>query len=277
VTAATVVIATRDRRERLLATLALLEALPERPPIIVVDNASADGTAPTRRHPGVRVIRCDRDIGAAARTVGAEAASTPLVAFSDDDSWWAPGALARAGDVFAAHPRLGLLAARVLVEPSGRLDPTCERMRTSPLPARPGLPGPAVLGFVACGAVVRREALLESGGFNGRYGFGGEEHLLALDLAAGGWELAYVADVIAHHEPTRRPRPARKVRERRNDLWSAWLRRPLPRAAALTARGDGRALLAALRGLPWVLRERRVVPPELERRLRLLEDTAPSG
>jgi hypothetical protein len=33
----TVVIATRDRRERLLAGLSRLQALPERPPIIVVD------------------------------------------------------------------------------------------------------------------------------------------------------------------------------------------------------------------------------------------------
>src|SRR3954469_6327276 len=268
-----VVIPTRNRRERLLATLSRLEALPERPPIIVVDDASADGTAAavTRRHPRVRVIRCDRDAGPAARTLGAEAARTPLVAFCDDDSWWAPGALSRAARVFAQRPRLGLLAARVLVEPDGELDPTCERMRHSPLNAPPGLPGPAVLGFVACGAAVRRSALLACGGFHPRYSFGGEEHLLALDLAVAGWELAYVEDVIAHHEPTRAARPGRSTRTRRNDLWSAWLRRPLPAAAVQTLRGDARALLAALRGLPWVLRERRVIPPELEGQLRLLE------
>jgi hypothetical protein len=76
---------------------------------------------------------------------------------------------------------------------------------------------------------------------------------------------------VAHHEPTRAARPSRRTRERRNDLWSAWLRRPLPRAAAHTARMDGRALLAALRGLPWVLRERRVLPPHIESQVRLLE------
>src|SRR4051794_26626930 len=165
---------TRDRRERVLATLPQLEALPERPPIIVVDNASADGTAAAvaRRHPAVRLIRCERDAGAAARTVGAEAARTPLVAFCDDDSWWAPGALRRAAETFAARPRPRPLAARGLVEPGRPLDPTCAEMAASPLPAPPGLPGPAVLGFVACGAVVRREALLGCGGFHGRYGFG---------------------------------------------------------------------------------------------------------
>jgi hypothetical protein len=32
-----------------------------------------------------------------------------------------------------------------------------------------------------------------------------------------------------------------------------------------------RGLLGAIRGLPWILRERRVVPPELEEQLGLLE------
>ena len=40
-----VVIATADRREQLLHTLARLMALPEQPPVIVVDNGSVDGSA----------------------------------------------------------------------------------------------------------------------------------------------------------------------------------------------------------------------------------------
>ncbi len=39
-----VVIATRDRRERLAVTLRHLGDLPERPEILVADNASTDGT-----------------------------------------------------------------------------------------------------------------------------------------------------------------------------------------------------------------------------------------
>jgi N-acetylglucosaminyl-diphospho-decaprenol L-rhamnosyltransferase len=276
----TVVIATRDRRARLLRTLARLVALPERPPIIVVDNGSADDTpaAVRRAFPGVRVITLEEDAGSAARTVGLLTARSPLVAFTDDDSWWAPGALERAGALFSEYPRLGLVAARIHVEPGGRLDPTCATMRASPIRSRAALPGPPVLGFLACAAIARRDAVLECGGFHPRFGFGGEEHLLAVDLAAAGWGLAYVDDVVAHHEPAPGTRTWISGSEQRNVLWSAWLRRPLRYGARLTfahaVRRDGRrrrALVAALGGLPWVIRERRVLPAHVEDHLRLLE------
>jgi GT2 family glycosyltransferase len=137
-----------------------------------------------------------------------------------------------------------------------------------------------VLGFVACGVVLRRAAFLAVGGFEPRLGLGGEEALLALDLAAAGWALAYDDAVVAHHHPHGAPRAGRRRRVVRNDLWTAWLRRP-PRAAAgatVAALRPSRALgLAdAVRGLPWVLRERRPVPPEVERRLRAI-DGRPHG
>jgi N-acetylglucosaminyl-diphospho-decaprenol L-rhamnosyltransferase len=275
----TVVIATRNRRERLLGTLGRLCSLPDRPAIVVVDNASEDGTAAavSRAYPGVRLIEATDEIGSAARTLGVRAAETPLVAFSDDDSWWAPGALRTAVQVFEEYPRLALIAARIVVEPRGTLDPTCEGMRDSPLSAELPLPGPAVLGFMACGAVARRSAVLSCSGFHPRYGFGGEEHLLAVDMAAAGWGLAYVDDVVAHHQPAPGPRAWRGTTEVRNRLWSAWLRRPLPTAVRLTIvtmvrrSGGGRALLAALPGLPWIARERRVVPARVEVALRALD------
>jgi GT2 family glycosyltransferase len=272
----TVVIATHDRRDRLLATLDRFAALDDRPPVIVVDNASTDGTAGAigRHHPWVEVIRCERPVGPAARTLGVSAARTPLVAFNDDDSWWPAGALRRATELFDRHPRLGLLAARIVVEPGARPDPTCAAMRDSPLP--PAAPGPRVMGFLACGAVVRRSAFLESGGFDPRFGFGGEEELLCIDMAAAGWELAYSEDVVAHHEPAPGTREGRGPRQVRNQLWSAWLRRPLGhalrRTLALTrGRSGGAGLRNAVRGLPWILRERRVVPAHVEGWLRLLE------
>jgi len=278
-----VVVVTRNRLSELLTTLDRLRALPEKPKVIVVDNASSDGTpeAVRRRYPDVEVIPLDENIGGAGRNVGVERVETPYVAFSDDDSWWAPGSLSRAADLFDKHPRLGLLAARILVGPEEREDPICAEMQRSPLPAEPDLPGSVVLGFLACAAVVRRSAYLEAGGFDPKLLVGGEEQLLAADLASAGWGLAYVDELIAHHHPS----TVRDSRTRRrsgicNALWFAWLRRPAPIAARQTLRALGAAsrdadaravLIASLRALPWALRRRRVVPHQVEDRLQMLD------
>ena len=278
-----VVVITRNRREQLVRTLSHLTALPEQPALVVVDNASDDGTPDLvrSRFPHVRVRALPPTPGARPRTLGVGAPTTPSGGFSDDDSWWAAGALSRAADHLDAAPRLGLLAARVVVEPGGAVDPVCAQMAASPLAPAPDLPGPPVLGFVACGSVVRRRAFLQVGGFHPVIFFAGEETLLALDLAAAGWGLAYVEEVTAHHQP--RAGSERHGRDRlqaRNALLSSWLRRPAPGALRDTLRVARRygepdqrgALHDAVRRLPAALAGRRPVPGHLEAQLRLLED-----
>lgn len=275
----TVVVITRDRRDQLLDALQHADATQ---PLVVVDNGSTDGTpeAVEQHHPHAVVLRAGRNLGAAGRTLGVRAATTPYVAFSDDDSWWAPGALEQAAQHLDAAPRLGLLAARVLVGEQGRLDPTCAVMARSPLPAQPDLPGVPVLGFVACGSVVRRRAYLQVGGFHPLLGFLGEESLLAQDLAHSGWGVSYVEDVVAHHHPKAGPeRTGRRRQQLRNDLLTSWLRRPLPASLRHTAALLRRVGEPAARGaladavvrLPAVAWARQPLRPDVEAQVRLLE------
>ncbi|RKT54051.1 glycosyltransferase family 2 protein [Saccharothrix australiensis] len=277
----TVVIATRDRVEELTRTLTRLAVLDV--PVIVVDNGSSDDTVERVRRdfPHVEVLPLGRNEGALARNAGVRRARTPYVAFSDDDSWWAPDALRRAEALFDRHPRLGLVAARTVVEPEGRDDPMCAVMADSALGTPPDLPGPAVLGFMCCGAIVRRAAFLRVGGFHPVLFFRGEERLFSWDLAAAGWACAYVADVVAHHQPSRSrpPGTAGRRRELRNDLLTTWLRRPLAVAwggavelarRGLTDRVARAALGEAVARLPAVAWHRRRLPADVERQIALL-------
>ncbi|MEU4674026.1 glycosyltransferase [Amycolatopsis sp. NPDC023774] len=272
----TVVIVTRDRARELDRTLAELSTLEPKPPVVVLDNASCDDTAAVASsYPQVRLIKLPHNLGAAARNLGVRVAGTPYVAFSDDDSWWAPDALSEAERIFGEYPRVGLLAARTLVGPECREDPVTPEMADSPLGRPRNAPGPLVLGFLACSAIVRREAYLEVGGFSPLLHFGAEEQLLSYDLAARGWDLCYVEDLRAHHHPSRSRPPSswRRRAEARNRLLIAVLRRPW-REVLRTARTAPSAMLGALPRLPRAVRERRVLPTPVEHQARTLEGTA---
>src|SRR5271165_5075939 len=90
-----------------------------------------------------------------------------------------------------------------------------------PLLDEPDLPGYPLLGFLAGASVIRRSAFLEVGGFESRFFIGGEEELLALDLATRGWSLRYVPELVVHHHPSpNRDAASRRWHLLRNALWS---------------------------------------------------------
>ncbi|GFG62767.1 glycosyl transferase [Mycobacterium kubicae] len=284
-----VVVITHNRRDELDRTLHRLSDLPEQPRVIVVDNASTDGTADMVRagHPEVTLLTPGKNLGAVGRNLGVDVADTPYVAFCDDDTWYEPGALRLAADLLDAHPTLGVVTASITVEPDGRLDDICTEMADSPLDRPPGIPGYPLLSFLAGVSIVRREAFLAAGGFSKRLWLGGEEELLASDLARAGWHMSYVPDVVAHHYASRlRDAHLRRRHGIRNTLWFTWLRRPLPSAALRTMRLlrrlprdriSAQGVSDAVRGLPWVLRERKPVPADLERGYQQLEDKQLNG
>jgi GT2 family glycosyltransferase len=277
----TVVILTYHRPAELRRTLRHTLGLRMAPPVVVVDNGADDATRAmlADEFPPVRLIAMERNLGAAARNAGVLGAATPYIAFCDDDTWWAEGALEEAVALLDAHPALAVLCARVLVGEQQAEDPTCAAMAASPLP-HDGLPGPALIGFLAGAAVVRRCAFLEAGGYEPRFLIGGEEALLSLDLLARGWRISYAPQLTVHHYPSaQRDSALRRRLLRRNALWLAWLRLPARMVladtlgaclAALRSREDALGVLAALRGLPWALARRKVIPAQLAGMAQLL-------
>lgn len=281
----TVVIITHNRRDELHRTLQWMTALPDAAPIMVVDNASTDGTADmvTTAFSSVTLIRAERNLGAVGRNLAVEKIRTRYVSFCDDDTRWQPGSLSKAVELLDEHPGLASVTGRCLVAPTLAEDPLTPELRHSPVPGPDWLPGPALLGVMAGLSTFRVTAFRQVGGFSPRMWLGGEEELLALDLAAAGWRMCWAEDVVIHHEPSiSRDSGERRRLGIRNTLWTLLLRRPIPvalvRAAevvrsAPTDTTTARAVRDALGGLPWVLRQRKVVPEEVEFGLRLLRDS----
>jgi GT2 family glycosyltransferase len=141
--------------------------------------------------------------------------------------------------------------------------------------------GVAISFFMAGACIIRREAYLDAGGYHPRYHIGAEESLLSLDLAARGWSMRYCDDIVLYHDPSpinRVPDERRRL-TLRNRLWTVWLRHSVAFAIRATrwylheARSDPivrQAFLDAVRGLPWVLRERRPISRTLEKEVEAL-------
>jgi GT2 family glycosyltransferase len=249
-------------------------------PLVAVDNASSDGTRSALRRRRVPTVELPANIGAAARNVGADKLPTDYIAFCDDDGWYEPEGLRIAAELLDRHPELAVVNARILVGDERSLDPISAEMARSPLPESMGIPGHVLLGFMAGAVVMRRSAYLQVGGYDPAFFIGGEEDTLAVKLVRAGWEMRYVPDVVVVH----RPSVANAARVRpygfRNALWTVWLHRPLPTAVVRTAqllkdepKGRHWVLGAgmAMRGLPWVVRQRRPMSRALDERYRILE------
>jgi hypothetical protein len=115
--AISIVIVSWNTRELLLD--ALSSALPLSVPgeLIVVDNASADGSADAveARFPEARVIRNESNLGfAGGVNVGLRAARAPYVLLLNSDTLVRGDAIARMLQYAEAHPRAGIVGPRVL-------------------------------------------------------------------------------------------------------------------------------------------------------------------
>ena len=138
-------------------------------------------------------VRLDVNRGpAAARNAGRMHASTPLIAFVDADvTITAPDWLARLLPFFD-DPRVGLVAPRVVGDPTSSLDLGDEPGRVRS--------GSRVSYVPAAAIVVRASAFDDVAGFDEALRFG-EDVDFVWRLDAAGWRCRYEPAIVVHHEP----------------------------------------------------------------------------
>lgn len=183
------VIATRNRCEVLLETVSrLLDCGLDRSDleIIVVDNASTDGTvdALARRAPEVHVIALSENRGSCAKARALPEVRFRYVMHVDDDSWPLGDSVPLMIERFERTPSL---AAAGFV---ARLPD--ERIECSALPNV----------FIGCGVGLRTEALRRVGGIDEWFFMQAEEYDLAFRLANAGYQVRVFDDLQVRHLKT---------------------------------------------------------------------------
>jgi GT2 family glycosyltransferase len=114
---ASVLVVTHAGRSHLDDSLGSLEryAASSDVEVVVVDNASPDGAATAARHPWVRVVRSDRNLGfAGGVNLGAEAARGAILVLLNDDAAAGDGFVEAHLDALAADPEAAATGGRLV-------------------------------------------------------------------------------------------------------------------------------------------------------------------
>ena len=206
-----VVIVTYNGRDRLARALESLELQTRRPDeVIVVDNASTDGTLEMLRnqHPDVVVLEQDENLGfGRAVNCGVAAATGDILVLVNNDMVCEPGfveAMLRPFD----RPGVGMVAGVLLQEADpSRIDTAglvfdrtmraWEHLGDRPIVELDGAPAPA--GPCGGAAAYRTDAFRALGGFDEAIFAYWEDADLAIRMRAAGWDCALAADARAVH------------------------------------------------------------------------------
>lgn len=227
-TVSMVIVAFRNRHDlpTCLASIAAACAKSEEPyEVIVVDNASDDGTADVveQDHPWVRLLRSDVNLGfGRAANLGARAARADLILHLNPDTELLPGSLEALLDLARRRPDAGLYGGRT-VTPDGQLDPRsawgrptmwsllCFGTGLSSIASGSRLFDPESLGgwkrdserevpvVTGCLLLARRSVWERLGGFDPRFFMYGEDADLSMRAWAAGYRPVISPDAVVVH------------------------------------------------------------------------------
>jgi glycosyltransferase involved in cell wall biosynthesis len=214
---ATIVIATKNRSHELRAALA--SAIQQVPAVdvLVMDDASTDGTAGMVRaeFPSVRLETSKVSQGyIVQRNLAARLADTPLIVSIDDDAIF-PSRLtvAQTADEFN-DPTVGVVAIPFIEPRKGACIAQLAPYRDACW---------VTDSFIGTAHALRRDLFLQAGGYRQQLVHQGEERDYSIRLLAGGYVVRLgTADPIHHLESPNRSTARMDYYGRRNDVLFAW-------------------------------------------------------
>jgi len=268
-----------NSRELLLACLESLA--PVEAEIVVLDNASEDGSAAAvrERFPHVRVIEQEHRAGFGSNHNTVIGATTGRYVYVlNEDTTANDWSFERITEYLDAHPQVAALGPR-LVYPDGRLQDSAWRFPT-PLVSTMGLATLGQLGVkqskgasvrpvdwvMGAALVLRREALDQVGLFDEDFFLYSEEVDLQARLRQAGWETHYFPELtVVHHES----QFSAGIPERRiNEMWRSrhryWRKHHSRMGARVAALATGSQYAARALLSPAARRD-----PGIEARMRL--------
>jgi len=223
-----------DLTRQCLTTLASLTTMPEYE-VIVVDNASTDGTAEFLAELGgdVQIIRNPENFGfAIACNQGAKAARGEYLLFLNNDTIPTEGWLNALVDEVERHPDVAVVGSKLLYE-DGTIQHAgvaFSRIWFSPYHIYKGFPANAPVVnrrrefqcVTAACMLIRREVFESVGGFDDGYRNGFEDVDLCLKIGERGWKIVYQPNSVVYHLESQTP--GRKAHERENSkrLLARW-------------------------------------------------------
>ena len=185
-----------DRLRRLVAALEAQDLGPDGFEVVLVDDASDDGTPAVLEELAassplaITVLRRDVNGGpAAARNSGWRVARADVVAFVDDDCTPEPAWVAALARAFARNDRLGVVQGRTRAAEGRRGPWTVAREITDETP-----------WFEGCNIAYRRDALEATGGFDEQIRWYGEDTAAGWKVVEAGWERDYEGNAVVVHD-----------------------------------------------------------------------------
>jgi GT2 family glycosyltransferase len=186
-----VVILSYNRKDDLDLSLANVQKLsyPDLE-IVVVDNASVDGTADMvlKKYPEVKLILLPRNIGIEGFNVGCLNARGKYILVLDDDSYPHPDAVSELVKKMEIDENIAVIGAKIINPQDGKVCTKGPDSHEIPFTS-----------FWGGGALLRRKAVIECGMYDHRLFVYTNEYDLSVRLLKAGYSVRYDPSVVIYH------------------------------------------------------------------------------